>query len=707
MAPSAVSNITADVISSSASDADVVSSSSSSSGILTRLRSSWSQSQRHRVLAEYYIEADEPHRHYAPGDIVRGAVVLTVTKPIRITHLVVSLNGSVRVFRNGLDRKGRVRVASSDEAEGEGYRSIFQDEMVLCGEGRLDRGRYRFNFELDFPGKRLPSSIDFERGTISYMITSTLTRPTTVGPTSSCERKVHLVETIDVGILDTPKPQTVSLGRTSRCRLPGVTRETTARSSRASSVRNGDTERATTPSLTEFSAGSTSTIDERPESRSSSVTTGIRGLSAPKPSERSVRATVELSRGGCLPGGILTVKINVHHIMPIRSLHGVIITFYRQSRIDPNPWDGGDGQQSKTDYYYPKSKTGLRALSSSAPGVVRKYRMDLCQTVSPLIVNPHTLQATVQASIRVHDDVFPTISSVPGDMVSFKYFVEVALDLKGNLSSQDKLMAHLGVAKSAAEYASSTEHGGSTSTWVGSVVDTERLRREQSVVVRTFEVVIGTNDSSRGKKRMLQAENTRLPDSDTESRQPDEVLSLPEPFEDAPDYSINDEGIPSSSALHPPPPPRLDENTDEKTRIRLAEERLLPSRPPGLSDDDEGGHPIPGPSAPPAPEAIEEHLQSQSLYIPPLIPSHEDPLPSSSLSEGPSNSPNSTTTTPMNTTTATEDKQELERRRLQAAASAPPPPDDDGQGPSRVQFVPTAPILSEEEEEQLPLYVAR
>lgn len=159
MAPSALLAATTRSPSSSAPGADAVSS-SSSAGILGRFRSSLSQPPRHRVLSEYYIEPDDPYRHYAPGDIVRGAVVLTVTKPIRVTHLVVSLHGCVRVFRSGLDRKGRVRAASSDEAEGEGFRNIFQDEMVLCGEGRLDRGTYCFNFELEFPGKRIPSSID-------------------------------------------------------------------------------------------------------------------------------------------------------------------------------------------------------------------------------------------------------------------------------------------------------------------------------------------------------------------------------------------------------------------------------------------------------------------------------------------------------------------------------------------------------------------
>ena len=41
-----------------------------------------------------------------------------------------------------------------------GQASLFQDEVTLCGEGRLDIGLYEFEFELEFPSKGLPTSID-------------------------------------------------------------------------------------------------------------------------------------------------------------------------------------------------------------------------------------------------------------------------------------------------------------------------------------------------------------------------------------------------------------------------------------------------------------------------------------------------------------------------------------------------------------------
>src|SRR5277367_1982619 len=55
---------------------------------------------RTRNLADFHIRPHEPHRQYSPGDVVKGLVVLTVVKPIRVTHLTVALHGIVRVFKS-------------------------------------------------------------------------------------------------------------------------------------------------------------------------------------------------------------------------------------------------------------------------------------------------------------------------------------------------------------------------------------------------------------------------------------------------------------------------------------------------------------------------------------------------------------------------------------------------------------------------------
>lgn len=87
---------------------------------------------------------------------------------MRYTHLVVALHGFVRVLKDPAgSRKGRDITAlpqggnsSRPQYHGNGFASLFQDEQVLSGEGRLDPGRFEFRFDLVFPDKGLPSSID-------------------------------------------------------------------------------------------------------------------------------------------------------------------------------------------------------------------------------------------------------------------------------------------------------------------------------------------------------------------------------------------------------------------------------------------------------------------------------------------------------------------------------------------------------------------
>lgn len=100
---------------------------------------------------------------------MKGLVVLTVVKPIRVTHLTVALHGIVRVFKSpnvrssGHDHDPLLNPASNNgksQSSGNAQASLFQDEVTLCGEGRLEIGVYEFEFELEFPSKGLPTSID-------------------------------------------------------------------------------------------------------------------------------------------------------------------------------------------------------------------------------------------------------------------------------------------------------------------------------------------------------------------------------------------------------------------------------------------------------------------------------------------------------------------------------------------------------------------
>lgn len=129
---------------------------------------------RARHVADFHIRPSDPHRTYRAGEHVQGAVILAVVKPVRITHLTVALHGYARVSKTpsapssepinpaevpmGAGRSARLKNS------GHGYASLFQDEQVLSSDGRLEPGRYEFNFDLLFPSKGLPSSIDVSFG---------------------------------------------------------------------------------------------------------------------------------------------------------------------------------------------------------------------------------------------------------------------------------------------------------------------------------------------------------------------------------------------------------------------------------------------------------------------------------------------------------------------------------------------------------------
>lgn len=144
-------------------------SSSSGRRIISKITSPFSSKPRN--LVDFQIHPDDPHKQHSPGDVVTGSVRLRVVKPFRVTHISVCLHGFVQVYKNpgsppadGFRANGGYQGTGRGKKHGEyfgnGFASLFEDEVVLCGEGRLGEGAYQFNFELEFPDRDLPSSID-------------------------------------------------------------------------------------------------------------------------------------------------------------------------------------------------------------------------------------------------------------------------------------------------------------------------------------------------------------------------------------------------------------------------------------------------------------------------------------------------------------------------------------------------------------------
>ncbi|KAK6865160.1 hypothetical protein PG995_001688 [Apiospora arundinis] len=753
---------------------------------------------RTRNLADFHVRPDEPHRQYSAGDHVTGSIVLTVIKPVRITHLTVALHGFVRVFKNA---GAAAQLAPINPAHvphdgnktfryyGNGQASLFQDEQVLCGEGRLAARKWEFKFDLIFPSKGLPSSIDFERGTISYMITATLTRPTTMAPTTSVERKISLIEKVDIGLLSPPRERNVTMQamhkrakrkRTANSMATGTNQRDSASTDTPEPASDMDSTRANENS----NDGSVAVEDHaRPlydglvlprspiqsdmqseisgESAASNTSNYFRGTDvsagsvngskysgpAAEVAGREITATVELLKGGCLPGDLLPVRIKIHHNRRIKSLHGIIVTFYRQGRVDYAPpasmfkeLSEEDAKRLEREEYYPKSKTGLGGLSLSSAGSCSVFRKDLSQSVAPLIIDPTNLSANITTSVRVPEDVFPSIRGVPGGLISFKYYVEVVIDLGGRLAGQTQLgsqppgrMGSVSVPGGpASPLVGSHENSISRlANWNGTIVDTDHIRREKGVIYVPIEVVVGSVDSNRTRGKAVVRTGLGLESPShqafgTEADQPDYTWqNAPEaedeyydengeyisPFEDSQSYfpspltrqttyqdlhrqDSHRQDLQEAQAPAYIAPPQIPDQTvlTEKERVRQAEMRLLPSQPSFAGPESAAG-----PSRP-----SEPGNRSSSA------------AGTTELSIAPSNAPGDNQEGPSAPALAdlsltasshpTEDKQEMERRRLLEEASAPPevPEEYTNGGPSAPPIDIAGPSRSHEHEPSAP-----
>lgn len=385
------------------------------------------------------------------------------------------------------------------------------------------------------------------------MVSATLTRPNSMTPILFDDQKIYFTERIDVAQLLPPKPRTINLEpllkrsqtKSSSRRKGGqgnsirfedgasISREGTPRSvTRVAS--NAGAPRSPSPSVRSLESHHSSqrAFSEPGSAMISSRASDLGSIvGADDGAGRTITITVESLKGGTLRGDQIPLNISVRHTKHVKSLRGIIVTLYRQARVDTHPslpvGPTSEGDKRRFEDYYPKSLTGLGGLSLSGAGSSHLFRKDLSQVVHPLIVDPNTLVAELRPKVRVPDDAFPTIACVPGAMISFKYYLEVIIDIQGKLAGSDKYTAH----PSYEQYAEFSGGSGDATrsrterlahgSYAGPVIDTTAIRRDKTVVSCVLEVVIGTEDSERRKGK------TPVRDSGSVSRVPSGAQNRP------------------------------------------------------------------------------------------------------------------------------------------------------------------------------------
>lgn len=485
--------------------------------------------------------------------------------------------------------------------------------------------------------------------------------------------------------------------------------------------------------------------------------------------DKTIVATVEMLRGGCLPGDTVSIRVIVNHIKRVKSINGVIVTLYRQGKVDSSPSSSlfadsmTEDERRRADKQdtFPRSRTGLGGLSLSSSGPTSVFRKDLDQITAPLLIHPTTLSANVTVSVKLPDDSFPTIRNVPGEIVSFKYQVEVIVDLGGRLSHKFQGgQSRVGQINSGGVESNNIQY---SSRAGASIADTGALKREKGVIAVTLETVVGTMDSSRTRIRARASQSSRTlrtatqSDDDeayhTEHSLPDDSqwgtpyvngqssnhyfaqqhtndhrrygppllpppshqhpqtsagLSQPYPYQANGDYS-------GAAPEYIPPPEVPDErNMTDKERIRQAETRLLPSQPPGAgsaptengvgsssSNTETNANNNSNTVCVTADDIDDIYDQDETPRIGHASPS----LGAVGTIEGVASAPPPEGLEGSVDTNQVQDKQEIERRRLLNEASAPPDIPDDllrQAGPSTAEppreAEPSAPNLTEDEE---------
>src|SRR6478752_2226805 len=131
---------------------------------------------------------------------------------------------------------------------------------------------------------------------------------------------------------------------------------------------------------------SNSTSLSRPEAALSQVGT-LTSAKQQAVDKKTITATVELLKGGCLPGDAVSVRVTVQHTKRVKSMTGVIVTLLRQGKIDSNPPSAlFDETLSRDDVaridkedVFPRSRTGLGGLSLTSSSSTSIFRKDLDQ----------------------------------------------------------------------------------------------------------------------------------------------------------------------------------------------------------------------------------------------------------------------------------------------------------------------------------------
>ncbi|KAI5966684.1 RIM8 [Candida theae] len=483
------------------------------------------------AVDEFYVQLDNPHKTWLPGDEVSGQIVLISKRNLANIVITLSLIGFIKINASSHSKLRPLKhtlfdhtikiYGGSDNIAGGGNSN---DEEFTNG---LNKGEHVFPFIVKLPNKRVFTSIDFGKGSINYLLracvgnASSFTTdmsnnlPTSPGelpagkkksshsPSYTSEKLINLINPIDVSTLPRPKPKRLILkdprGSLTKDKKLSRTQSSTSTLNTVQTFATMSSNNSDQNSINDQSSHSNSNELGHHHDRS---TSSINKL------QSTIKVILDVPQRGYLRGESIPVKLTINHLKKVQDLNGIIITFVRVCRLDNGP-----------------------------DGVVESFRKDLQQTVLPLYVDPVTLNSEVKTSLRVPPDAFPTITGCP--LVSFQYFIEVLINLSGrsvnidpdlvaerhspdsnNNIQQPQQKSATSIESFQFNFNSTAQNQKDRSTFI----NTDRFKRSKKFLQLTSEICIGTH-RSQPEDEDVQTLSSTEPTTTTVSRRSSSSIS--------------------------------------------------------------------------------------------------------------------------------------------------------------------------------------
>lgn len=258
---------------------------------------------------------------------------------------------------------------------------LINNKALLYGgdtNNGLSKGEHRFPFKIKIPNNSI-SSINFERGSIIYKLNCSLEEINNNSTIlSNCSKNFNVLSSIDVKPFNDIRNKTV------------VLQSSTSINKSVSSHDDGNSSY-----ITKITNNSTSSSNNSHNSSSKIRHNNNNNI------DKRVIISVNLPHSGFTIGEIIPITISLKHYKEFSHPTSLIATLVRICRVCGN--DNNDQ-------------------------ITETFRKDICQSISPVYIDPITLECNILMYLKIPLDVFPTFNKIK-NFFSFQYYVEVMVNL--------------------------------------------------------------------------------------------------------------------------------------------------------------------------------------------------------------------------------------------------------------------------------------